>query len=70
MEELRKAIYNEIDIVTERNFNVIDQLTKLEIQAKFLGLGLVASESFLTVLQMSKQEIIKFILQLNLHYVT
>ena len=72
MEELRRAIFDSIDIVTERNYNVIDQLTKMEIQAKIIGLGIgiIASESILTVLQMSKQEIIKFILQLNLHYVT
>ena len=69
MEELRKAIYNEIDIVTERNYHVIDQLTKLEIQSKFLGLGIVASESYSAVLQMSKQQLINFILQLNLYYV-
>ena len=70
MEELRRAIFDSIDIGTERNYNVIDQFTKLEIQAKIMGLGIIASESILTVLQMSKQEIIKFILQLNLHYVT
>ena len=69
MEELRKAIYDQIDIVTERNYHVIDQLTKLEIQAKLVGLGIIASDSILTVLQMSKQQIINFILQLNLYYV-
>ena len=56
MEELRRAIFDSIDIVTERNYNVIDQLTKLEIQAKIMGLGIIASESILTLLQMSKQE--------------
>ena len=34
MEEIRNAIYNDIDIVTERNYHIIDQLTKLEIQSK------------------------------------
>ena len=69
MEELRRAIFDSIDIGTERNYNVIDQFTKLEIQAKIMGLQIISPESILTVLQMSKQELIKFILDLNLYYV-
>ena len=70
MEELRRKLFDSIDIVMERNYIVIDQLTKLEIQAKILGLQIISPESILTVLQMSKQELIKFILELNLYYVT
>ena len=69
MEELWRAIFDSIDIVTERNYTVIDQLTKLEIQAKIMGLQIISPESILIVLQMSKQELIKFILDLNLYYV-
>ena len=68
MEELRRAIFDSIDIVTERNYNVIDQLTKLEIQAKIMGLQIISPESILTMLQMSKQELIRFILDLNMCY--
>ena len=68
MEEIRNAIYNEIDIVTERDYAIIDKLTKIEIQSKLLGLGIIASESYLTILQMPKQRLINFILQLNLFY--
>ena len=68
MEEIRNAIYNEIDIVTERDYAIIDKLTKIEIQSKLLGLNIIASESYLTILQMPKQRLINFILQLNLFY--
>ena len=68
MEEIRNAIYNEIDIVTERDYAIIDKLTKIEIQSKLLGLNIIASESYLTILQMPKQRLINFILQLNLCY--
>ena len=68
MEEIRNAIYNEIDIVTERDHAIIDKLTKIEIQSKLLGLNIIASESYLTILQMPKQRLIDFILQLNLFY--
>ena len=63
MEEIRNAIYNEIDIVTERNYAIIDKLTKIEIQSKLLGLNIIAPESYLTILQMPKQRLIDFILQ-------
>ena len=69
MEELRRKLFDSIDIVIERNYTVIDQLTKLEIQAKIMGLQIISPESILTVLQMSKQELIRFILDLNLYYV-
>ena len=68
MEEIRNAVFNEIDIVTTRDYAVIDKLTKIEIQSKLLGLNIIASESYLTILQMPKQHLINFILQLNLFY--
>ena len=51
MEELRRRLFDSIDIVIERDYIVIDQLTKLEIQAKILALQIIAPESILTVLQ-------------------
>ena len=68
MEEIRNAIYNEIDTVTERDYAIIDKLTKIEIQSKLVGLNIIASESYLTILQMPKQHLINFILHLNLCY--
>ena len=68
MEEIRNAVFNEIDIVTTRDYAVIDKLTKIEIQAKLLGLNIIAPESYLTILKMPKQHLIDFILQLNLFY--
>ena len=68
MEEIRNAVFNEIDIVTTRDYAVIDKLTKIEIQSKLLGLNIIAPESYLTILQMPKQRLIDFILQLNLFY--
>ena len=68
MEELRRRLFNSIDIVMEKDYIVIDQLTKLEIQAKLLSLHIIAGESILTVLKMSKEELIRFILDLNMCY--
>ena len=61
-------MFNEVDIVTTRDYAVIDKLTKIEIQAKLLGLNIIAPESYLTILKMPKQHLIDFILQLNLFY--
>ena len=68
MEELRRKLFDSIDIVIEKNYTVIDQLTKLEIQAKILALQIISPESILTVLKMSKQELVRFILDLNMCY--
>ena len=68
MEEIRNAVFNEVDIVTTRDYAVIDKLTKIEIQAKVLGLNIIAPESYLTILKMPKKHLIDFILQLNLFY--
>ena len=68
MEEIRNAVFNEVDIVTTRDYAVIDKLTKIEIQAKVLGLNIIAPESYLTILKMLKKHLIDFILQLNLFY--
>ena len=68
MEEIRNAVFNEVDIVTTRDYAVINKLTKIEIQAKLLGLNIIAPESYLTILKMPKQHLIDFILQLNLFY--
>ena len=68
MEDIRDAVFNQIDIVITRDYAVIDRLTKIEIQAKVLGLNIIAPESYLTVLRMPKKHLIEFILQLNLFY--
>ena len=68
MEEIRNAVFNEVDIVTTRDYAVIDKLTKIEIQAKVLGLNIIAPESYLTILKMPKKHLIDFILQLNMFY--
>ena len=68
MEEIRDAVFNQIDIVIMRDYAVIDRLTKIEIQAKVLGLNIIAPESYLTSLRMPKKHLIEFILQLNLFY--
>ena len=68
MEEIRDAVFNQIDIVITRDYAVIDRLTKIEIQAKVLGLNIIAPESYLTILRMPKKHLIEFILQLNLFY--
>ena len=47
---------------------MLDQLTKLELQAKLLSLHIIAGESILTILKMSNEELIKFILSLNMCY--
>ena len=67
MEELRTRFYNSIDLVEEKDPVVLDQLTKLELQAKLLYyLNIFAGESILTILKLSKDELIKFILSLSL----
>ena len=66
MEELRRRLFNSIDIVMEKDYVVLDQLTKLELQAKLLSLHIIAGESILTVLKMSKEDLFKFILDLNI----
>ena len=66
MEELRRRLFNSIDVVMEKDYVVLDQLTKLELQAKLLALHIIAGESILTVLKMSKEELIEFILDLNM----
>ena len=68
MEDIRDAVFNQVDIVTTRDYAVIDKLTKIEIQAKVLGLNIIAPESYLTILKMPKKHLIDFILQLNLFY--
>ena len=68
MEELRTRFYNSIDLVEEKDPVVLDQLTKLELQAKLLSLNIIAGESILTILKLSKDELIKFILSLNMCY--
>ena len=68
MEELRRRLFNSIDIVMEKDYVVLDQLTKLELQAKLLSLHIIAGESILTILKMSNEELIKFILSLNMCY--
>ena len=68
MEDIRDAVFNQIDIVITRDYAVIDRLTKIEIQAKVLGLNIIAPESYLTILRMPKKHLIEFILQLNLFY--
>ena len=68
MEELRRRLFNSIDIVMEKDYVVLDQLTKLELQAKLLSLHIIAGESILTVLKMLKEELIRFILDLNMCY--
>ena len=68
MEDIRDAVFNQVDIVTTRDYAVIDKLTKIEIQAKLLGLNIIAPESYLTILKMPKKHLIDFILQLNLFY--
>ena len=54
MEELRTRFYNSIDLVEEKDPVVLDQLTKLELQAKLLSLNINAGESILTILKLSK----------------
>ena len=68
MEDIRDAVYNQIDIVITRDYAIIDMLTKIEIQAKVLSLNIIAPESYLTVLRMPKKDLIEFVLQLNLYY--
>ena len=68
MEDIRDAVFNQVDIVTTRDYAFIDKLTKIEIQAKVLGLNIIAPESYLTILKMPKKHLIDFILQLNLFY--
>ena len=68
MEDIRDAVFNQIDIVITRDYAVIDMLTKIEIQAKVLSLNIIAPESYLTVLRMPKKHLIEFILGLNLYY--
>ena len=53
----------------EKDPTVLDQLTKLELQAKLLSLNIIARESILTILKLSKDELIKFILNLNMCYI-
>ena len=68
MEELRTRFYNSIDLVEEKDPVVLDQLTKLELQAKLLSQNIIAGESILTILKLSKDELIKFIFSLNMCY--
>ena len=68
MEDIRDAVYNQIDIVITRDYAIIDMLTKIEIQAKVLSLNIIAPESYLTVLRLPKKDLIEFILGLNLYY--
>ena len=68
MEDIRDAVYNQIDIVITRDYAIIDMLTKIEIQAKILSLNIIAPESYMTVLRLPKKDLIEFILGLNLYY--
>ena len=68
MEELRTRFYNTIDLVEEKNPTVFNQLAMLELQAKLLALDIIARESILTILKLSKDELIEFILSLNMYY--
>ena len=68
MEDIRDAVYNQIDILITRDYAIIDMLTKIEIQAKVLSLNIIAPESYLTVLRLPKKDLIEFILGLNLYY--
>ena len=62
-------MFNSIDIVEEKNPAVLNQLTKLELQAKLLALNIIATENILDVLKCSKEELVEFIINLNLCYI-
>ena len=57
MEELRTRFYNPIDLVEGEDPVVLDQLRKSELQAKLLSLNIIAGESILTILKLSKDEL-------------
>ena len=69
MEELRTKFFNSVDLVEEQNPTVLNQLTKLELQAKLLALNIIAAESILDMLKYSKDELVEFIISLNLCYI-
>ena len=66
MEELRTKFFNSVNIVEEKNSTVLNQLTKLELQAKLLALNIIADESTLDMPKYSKDELVEFIISLNL----
>ena len=68
MEELRTKFFNSVNIVEEKNSTVLNQLTKLELQAKLLALNIITPESILDVLKYSKKELVELIITLNLYY--
>ena len=69
MEELRTKFFNSVDIVEKKNPTVLNQLTKLELQAKLLALNIIADESTLDMPKYSKDELVEFIISLNLYYI-
>ena len=68
MEDIRNILFHQIDIVTTKDYATLDMLIKIELQAKLLSLNVIAPESFLTVLNLPKRDLIELILSMNLYY--
>ena len=68
MEDIRNILFHQIDIVTTKDYETLDLLIKIELQAKLLSLNVIAPESFLTVLKLPKRDLIELILSMNLYY--
>ena len=65
MEEAKTKFYESVDILEERNVEILQRLTKLELQSKLLSRHVIADCSILDIRKYNKKELIEFIVNLN-----
>ena len=57
MEEAKAKFYESIDILEERNVEILRKLTKLELQSKLLSRHVIADCSILDILKYNKENL-------------
>ena len=61
MEEAKTKFYESVDILEERNVEILQRHTKLELRSKLLLIHVIAEWSILDILKYNKKELIEFI---------